>query len=149
MGTRTKVALASLVVALVAVGVLAAALISGDARAIGRTDPKRAANHRIPWHNFSETYTDGEALGVAIGSTRADAIRAANRAGLTVDPSSWGDSRAGGAGLYSRSALLQKMSRQPYLNYYDRTDTKRGMTVQFDGNRVRSVSVHYINSEAL
>jgi hypothetical protein len=150
MGTRAKVAaLTTLVLALALGGVLVSALMSGDARAIGRTDPKRAANHRLPLRNFSETYTEGKVLGVTIGSTRADAINAANRAGLSVDASSWGDNRAGGADLYSRSGLLQTMSRQPYLNYYDRNDPRRGMTTQFDGDRVTSVSVYYINFEAL
>ncbi len=137
------------VIALAAVGVAVVALGSVDARQIGRTDPKRAANYRVPWFNFSETYVDGEALGVVIGSTRAEAIRAAERASFTVGPSGWGDNRAGGADLYTRPELLEMMRSQPHLNFSDASDTRRGMIVRFRGDRVVSVSIYYINSEAL
>ena len=52
-------------------GIAAIAFTSVDARAIGRTDPKRAAHYRLPWFNFSETYTDGQALGWHNGSAAA------------------------------------------------------------------------------
>ncbi len=107
MRTRAKVVLSAAVIALAAVGVAVVALGSVDARQIGRTDPKRAANYRVPWFNFSETYVDGEALGVVIGSTRAEAIRAAERASFTVGPSGWGDNRAGGADLYTRPEIAR------------------------------------------
>jgi len=131
------------------VSIAAIAVASVDTRTIGRTDPKRAANYRLPWFNFSETYTDGEALGVRIGSTKDEAIQAAERAGLTVDPGGWDDNRAGGADLYRRSELIQLMRRQPSLSFGDMTDTKRGMTIRFSGDRVVSVNVYYINSDAL
>lgn len=149
MKLLTKVVLIGLVAAAASLGVTTLALASVDTRAIGRTDPKRAASYRLPWFNFSETYTDGAALGVTIGSSRGDAIRAADRAGFTVDPSGWGDNRAGGASLYSASALAAAMDHRPYLVFYDGSDLKRGMIVQFDGDRVAAVSVHYINSEAI
>jgi hypothetical protein len=76
------------------------AFTSVDIRMIGRTDPKRAANYRLPWFNFSETYANGRALGIEIGSSKLEAIRAADRAGFVVRPSGWGDDRAGGADLY-------------------------------------------------
>jgi hypothetical protein len=147
MTRRAKVVFASFLAVLAAAGVTAVASV--DTRTIGRTDPKRAANYRLPWFNFSETYTDDEVLGVVIGSTRDEAIQAAEQAGLTVQPSGWGDNRAGGADMYRRSALLEAMSRQPHLEYFDRADTKRGMTIRFRGDRVVSVSVYYINSEAI
>ena len=119
------------------------------AREIGRSDPKMAANYRLPWFNFSETYIDGLALGVAVGSTKSEAIDAAERAGFTVQPGGWGDNRAGGAGLYERADLVAKMLRQPTLSFYDAGDLKRGMIVDFRGDRVAAIRVHYINFEAI
>ena len=118
-----------------------------DVRGIGRNDPKRASNYRLPWRNFAETYGDGAVLGVVIGSTKTEAIQAAARAGLIVTPSGWGDSRAGGASLYDRTALLATMLRQPYLNYDDQADLRRGLTIYFRGDHVSRISVHYINTE--
>jgi hypothetical protein len=148
MGRRTNVLL-GLCGALAIVGVAAVVLMSVDARAIGRTDPKRAANYRLPWFNFAETYTDGQVLGIATGSTRSEAIDAAKHAGLIVEPSGWGDNRADGADLYETTELLTTMLRQPYLNFYDPKDTKRGLTISFRDNRVASVEVFYINFEAI
>ena len=141
--------LASLVAGLAVVGIAAVAITSVDARAIGRTDPKRAAHYRLPWFNFSETYTDGQVFGVSIGSTKEEAIEAATRAGFIVEPSGWGENRAGGAALYEEAELLATMRRQPYLNFYDPKDTQRGMTISFRANRVASVDVFYINFEAI
>jgi hypothetical protein len=131
------------------VAALALAVGSADVRKIGRTDPKRAANYRLPWFNFSETYNDGSVLGVAIGSTKTEAIQAAERAGLVVEPGGWGDNRAGGADLYEKTDLLEIMLRQPNLHYYDPNDLKRGMTVEFRNDRVAAVNVFYINFEAI
>jgi hypothetical protein len=125
------------------------ALASVDVREIGRSNPKRAANYRLPWFNFSETYRDGAVLGIVVGSTKAEAIRAAERAGLAVGPSGWGDNRAGGASLYDRPALLATMLRQQHLNFHDETDLRRGLTIYFRGARVERISAHYINSEAI
>jgi hypothetical protein len=125
------------------------ALASVDAREIGRSNPRRAANYRLPWFNFSETYVDGAVLGVVVGSTKAKAIQAAEQAGLSVDPSGWGDDRAGGASLYDRPTLLATMLKQPYLNFYDANDLRRGMTVRFRDGRVARIDVHYINTEAI
>ena len=148
MRARTKTAIAILTIfSIAAVG--AVTFAAADVREIGRSDPKRAANYRLPLFNFSETYTDGVALDVAIGSTKAEAIRAAERTGLTVQPSGWGDSRAGGADLYERSELVATMLRQPYLAFYDAADLKRGMIVDFRGDRVAAIRVYYINFEAI
>ena len=125
------------------------ALASVDVREIGRSNPKQAANYRLPWFNFSETYIDGAVLGVVVGSAKAEAIRAAERAGLTVGPSGWGDNRAGGASLYDQPALLATMLQQPQLNFHDEADLRRGMTIHFRGDRVASIDVHYINTEAI
>jgi hypothetical protein len=121
---------------------------AAGARELGRSDPKTAANYRLPWFNFSETYTDGVALGVSVGSTNVEAVKAAERAGLIVQPSGWGDNRAGGADLYQRPALVDAMVRQPYLNFSDPMG-KRGMTVDFRDGRVVAIRVHYINFEAI
>jgi hypothetical protein len=148
MRTRAKVIFGT--VALLAAALAGSmALASVDAREIGRRNPKQAANYRLPWRNFSETYVDGAALGVVVGSTRAEAIQAAERAGLTVGPSGWGDNRAGGASVYDRPTLLATMLRQPYLNFSDEADLRRGMTIHFRGDRVTSIDVHYINTEAI
>lgn len=40
------------------------------------------------------------------------------------------------------------MLRQPYLNFSDKADLRRGMTIHFCGDRVTSIDVHYINTEA-
>ena len=149
MTARIQIALAALLVGHGAIAAAAVAMSSVDAREIGRTNPKRAANYRLPWFNFSETYVDGAALGIAIGSTKGEAIQAAERAGLVVQPSGWGDDRAGGADLYDKSELLAIMLSQPYLNFYDPNDTKQGMTVEFHENRVASINVFYINFEAI
>lgn len=127
----------------------ALALAAVDAREIGRNDPKRAAHYRPPLFNFSETYRDGVVLGVAVGSTKAEAIEAAERAGFTVSPSGWGDDRAGGASLYERSELVATMLRQPYLDFNDAHDLKGGMIVDFRGDRVAAIRVYYINFEAI
>lgn len=149
MRRRAKAVLVGFLAVAAAGGIAVVAIASVDTRTIGRTDPKRAANYRLPWFNFYETYTEGEALGVRIGSSRDEAIQAAERAGLIVQPGGWGDNRAGGSDLYRRDELLQAMRLQPSLFYGDRTDTKRGMTVRFSDDRVVSVTVYYINSEAI
>jgi hypothetical protein len=149
MGTRAKVILGVAVTGLALVLAGSVALASVDVREIGRSNPKQAAKYRLPWFNFSETYVDGSVLGVTIGTTKAVAIQAAERAGLTVGPSGWGDDRAGGASLYDRPTLLATMLRQPYLNFHDEADLRRGMTIHFRGDRVSRVDVHYINTEAI
>ena len=150
MNSRTKAAVAFGVALGAGAGAVAAvANAAAEAREIGRSNPKKAANYRLPLFNFSETYTDGVVLGVAVGSTKADAIRAAERAGFTVSPSGWGDDRAGGADLYDRSELVTRMLRQPYLNFHAAYDRKGGMTIDFRGDRVVAVRVHYINFEAI
>lgn len=147
MNTRTKVILGGIGTALLVAFAGSVALASVDVREIGRTDPKRAANFRPPWFNFSENYSDGEVLGIPIGSTRGNAISVAERAGFVVETSGWGDNRAGQADLYDRATLLATMERQPHLNFHDASDLHRGMTVRFSGDRVRSISVHYTNFE--
>ena len=148
MRSRRKAAYAlSAVLFLSAVAALAFAAV--DVRQIGRSDPKKAANYRLPLFNFSETYTDGVVLGVPVGSLKADAIQAAERAGFVVSPSGWGDNRAGGADLYDRPELVATMLRQPYLNFHYADDTKGGMIVDFRDGRVAAIRVHYINFEAI
>ena len=149
MNARTKVTLGSIAAALLVVLAGSVALAAVDVREIGRSDPKRAASYRLPWFNFSETYVNGEVFGVVIGSTKGEAIEAAERAGLTVSPSGWGDNRAGGASLYDRPALLARMLRQPHLNFNDEADLHRGMIIHFRGDRVTSIEVYYINTEAI
>jgi hypothetical protein len=146
MHTRTKIILGGIAISMLAASV---AFASVDVREIGRSNPKKAANYRLPWFNFSETYVDGDVLGVVVGSTKIEAIQAAERAGLTVGPSGWGDNRAGGASLYEWQTLLATMQRQPYLNFHDEGDGRRGMTIHFWGGRVARIDVHYINTEAI
>ena len=148
MRTRAKI-VATIVTAFGLIAAVTVGIGSVNARQIGRTDPKRAANYRLPWFNLSETYADGAVLGVAVGSTKVEAIQAAERTGLVVIPGGWGDNRAGGADLYDKSDLLAMMLRQPHLNFYDPTDSKLGMTIQFRENRVASINVSYINFEAI
>lgn len=146
---RASAKTAIVFVAVIGVAALCAfTYTAAGARELGRSDPKTAANYRLPWFNFSETYTDGVALGVSVGSTNVEAIAAAERAGLIVEPSGWGDNRAGGADLYQRPALVDAMVRQPYLNFSD-PKGKRGMTIDFRDDRVVAIRVHYINSEAI
>lgn len=147
MRTRAKV-IGSITTVLVLALAGSVALASVNVREIGRSNPKKAANYRLPWRNFSETYVDGSVLGVVVGSTKSEAIQAAERGGFTVGPSGWGDNRAGGATLYERPTLLATMLRQPYLNFNDEADLRRGMIVHFRGDRVTSVDVYYINTEA-
>lgn len=148
MRRRTKAAVAlSLVLGLSAVAAVALAAV--EAREIGRSDPGKAAYYRPPWFNFSETYTDGVALGVAVGSTKAEAIRAAERRGFKVSPSGWGDNRAGGADLYGRSGLVATMLRQPHLSFDRADDLKGSMIVVCHADRVAAIRVYYINFEAI
>lgn len=149
MKTRTKLILGSISTAGAMVWAGSVVLASMDVRQIGRSNPKEAANYRPPWLNFAETYVDGEVLGVAVGSTRAEAIHAAKRANLTVEPSGWGDNRAGGASLYDEPRLLATMLRPQHLNFHDEADLRRGMTIHFRGDRVERIDVHYINTEAI
>lgn len=149
MSMRTKVIVGVIATGLAVVLAGSVALASVDAREIGRRSPKQAANYRLPWFNFSETYNDGAVLGVVVGSTRTEAIQAAEQAGLTVEPSGWGDNRAGGARLYDRPTLLATMLRQQHLNFHDAADLRRGMTIYFRADRVERMDVHYINNEAI
>lgn len=149
MRTRSKLFIGGIATALAMVLAGSVALASVDVKAIGRSNPKEAANYRLPWFNFSGNHVDGAVLGVVVGSTRAEAIQAAERAGLTVGPSGWGDNRAGGASLYDRPTLLATMLRQPHLNFHDATDLRRGMTIHFRGDRVARIDVHYINTETI
>jgi hypothetical protein len=135
--------------ALGVIGAGALAWRSIDVSEIGRTDPRRAANYRLPWGNFSEIYTDGSALGVVIGSTKRVAITTAERGGFVVQPSCWDDSRAGGASLYERSDLLATMLHQSILCFSDPQDLKKGMIIRFRNDRVVSIEVYYINSESI
>jgi hypothetical protein len=145
MRSRTKAAIALSVV----LGVVAMfALGSVDTREIGRSDPKSAANYRVPLRNFSETYTDGVALGISVGSAKAEAIAAAERGGFKVSPSGWGDSRAGASDLYEKRELLAMMLRQPYL-IFDHAKDRTAMIVEFRGDHVAAVKVYYINFEAI
>ena len=149
MRTRSKVVFGGIATALAIVLAGSVALASVDVREIGRSNLKQAANYRLPWRNFSETYVDGAVQGVFLGSTKAEAIQAAERADLTVAPSGWGDNRAGGARLYNRPTLLATMLRQPYLNFGDEVDLRRGMTIHFHSDRVARIDAHYINTEAI
>jgi hypothetical protein len=146
MRTRSKVVIGA---GLAFVFAGSVALASMNVRELGRSNPKQAANYRLPWRNFSATYVDGAALGVVVGSTKIEAIQAAERAGLTVEPSGWGDNRAGGASLYDPQTLLASMLRQPYLNFHDKGGGRRGLIVHFRGGRVARIDVHHINTEAI
>ncbi len=147
--TRAKAVIGGIATALAIMLAGSVALASVDVRQIGRSNPKQAAKYRLPWFNFSETYVDGAVLGVVVGSTKSEAIQSAELSGLTVGPSGWGDNRAGGASLYDRPTLLATMLRQPYLNFYDAADLRRGMSIHFRGNRVASIDVYYINTETI
>jgi hypothetical protein len=149
MRTKSKVAIGGIATTLAIVLAGSVALTSVDVREIGRSDPKRAAHYRLPWFNFFESYSDGAVLGVVVGSTKAEAIEAAERAGLTVAPGSWGDNRAGGASLYDRPTLLATMLEQPVLDFYDEADLRRGMNIYFRGDRVTRIDVYYINTESI
>lgn len=87
MRTRAKVIIGGIGTVLAIALAGSVALTSVDAREIGRSNPRQAANYRLPWFNFSETYVDGAVLGVVVGSTKPEAIQAAERAGLTVEAS--------------------------------------------------------------
>ena len=119
------------------------------ARDIGRTNPCAAANFQLPWFNFSETYTEGLALGVAVGSTKAEAIRSAEQSGMQVDPSGWSDNRAGGVDLYGPMELHSKMLQQPYLIFHDPENLEGSMIINFRKDRVSNVEVYCINTEAI
>ncbi|TXC68303.1 hypothetical protein FSZ31_11535 [Sphingorhabdus soli] len=149
METRAKVFLGSVTTGLVIMLAVSLVLALIDVPKIGRSDPKQAAKYRPPLFNFFETYVSGSVLGVAVGSTKADAIQAAELAGLTVEPSGWGDNRAGGASLYERPNLLATMLRQTHLNFHDEADLLGGMTIHFSDGRVERIEVHYINTELI
>jgi hypothetical protein len=143
MRTHTRVAVA--IVSVLGIGSISAVVLnSADSRELGRSDPKRAARYIL---NFSENYTDGVVLGIAVGSTKTEAIQASERAGLTVNPGCWGDNRAGGASLYDKPQLNTAMLRQPHLCFYDADDLRKGLTVDFRGNHVTAIRVYYINIE--
>jgi hypothetical protein len=136
------------VLAAAAVSVVAGpaiAYVSVDERELGRTDPRRAAFYSGLLGNFSETYTDGSAIGFTIGMSKAEALDAAVKAKLIVQPDSWGDYRAGGASLYTPEELrAQAMSSE---NFYPRFRRDR-LTADliFDQDRLRSISVRYYNN---
>lgn len=132
-----------------AIGLGVGALAFARSHEIGRTDPHRAASYRPPLFNFSETYTDGTALGIAIGSSREEAIRAAEAGGYIVVPAGWGDDRPGGAALYEKSELHRTMLRQNQLSWRDPRGVWSGMIVEFSNGRVSSVNVYYINFEMM
>lgn len=132
-----------------AVGIGIWALAYARSYELGRTDPHRAASYRPPLFNFSETYTDGTALGIAIGASREAAIRAAEAGGYIVVPAGWGDDRPGGAALYEPSDLHRTMLRQNQLSWRDPRGVWSGMIVEFRDGRVHSVNVYYINFEMM
>jgi hypothetical protein len=150
MRLRTKkLGLSLLLLGVIGAGSAFIAFRSVDVRELGRSDPRQAASHLLPWRNFAETYTDGSVLGIAVGSPKAEAIRAAERAGLEVSPSGWGDSRAGGASLYDRRALVASMLAQDHLAFSDPRDLRRELILHFHGGRLSSVEVYYVKFEAL
>lgn len=132
-----------------ATGIGAGVLAFARSYEIGRTNPHRAASYRPPLFNFSETYTDGTALGIAIGSSKEEAIRAAEAGGFVVVPAGWGDDRPGGAALYGKPELRRTMLRQDQLSWRDPRGIWSGMIVEFRDGRVRSVNVYYINFETM
>jgi len=145
-GPARTVAISLGVAALSVIGVAVMLNISVDSGEIGRTNPKRAA-YFSPWLNFSKIYTYGSVLGVDVGSTKSMAIQTIQRSGFVVEPSSWGDDRAGGADLYEPSELLATMLRQKHLSFYDPEDLKSGIILNFQGDRVASIEAYYINLE--
>jgi hypothetical protein len=132
-----------------AVGIGIGAFAFAQSHEIGRTDPHRAASYRPPLFNFSETYTDGSALGIAIGSSQDEAIRAAEAGGYLIVPAGWGDDRPGGAALYEKSELRRTMLRQSQLSWRDPRGVWSGMIIEFRDGRVHSVNVYYINFEMM
>ncbi|HEY0625025.1 hypothetical protein [Sphingomonas sp.] len=144
-----KLLLAGIVVAAAGLGAGAMAFASARSYEIGRTDPRRAAGYRPLFYNFSETYTDGTALGITIGSSKEQAIRAAEAGGFVVNPAGWGDARPGGAALYEPGELHRTMLRQDHLSFRDRRELWSGMILEFRNGRVRSVNVYYINFESV
>ena len=126
-----------------AVGLCTAFLLI-DTRTMGRTDPQRAASFRL---NFVETYLTGSVLGLQIGQSKLAAIKSAEQAGFELQPTSWGDNRAGGADLYGRSELIEKAMGQNVIPMGGRTNTKQGLTLYFKKDRLRAIEVIYINFE--
>jgi hypothetical protein len=130
--------------ALVVVVSSCTAFLLVDTRTIGRTDLRRAASFRF---NFVETYSTGSVLGVKIGQTKLAAIQSAEQAGFQLQPSAWGDNRAGGANLYERSELLEKAMKMDTIHMGGRTDTKQAIELRFNENRLIAIKLLYINFE--
>ena len=137
------------VIAAAAVSIIAGTAIAYfnvDERALGRTNPRRAAFYSPPLGNFVETYADGTALGFTVGMPKERALQLATKSGFTVEPISWGDNRAGGAELYTADELRAKAMTVDSLHMStDREDVEL-LTLNFDRDRVRSITVGYINN---
>ncbi len=131
--------------ALSGIAISAVELANINVREIGRSDPRRAAHYS--WVNFDETYTDGIVLGVAINSTKIEAIQTAEKAGFEVEPGRWGDGRAGGASLYDRPTLLAFMLRQNALSFSMSSGVSEGMEIRFTADKVVAIRVYYVNFE--
>jgi len=118
-----------------------------DTKAMGRIDPQRAASFQPLLFNFSESYSDGRVMGIGIGASKVEAIEAAEKAGYVLNPSSWGDNRAGGSDLYQRSELQRLALRQPVLSF---TKAPRGgMIISFRGESVEKIQLFHINNEII
>jgi len=120
------------------------AYVSVDERELGRTNPRGAAFYSPPLGNFVETYSDGTALGFAVGMPRERALQVAAKSGFIVEPISWGDNRAGGADLYSTEELWAQAKAVESLDLSTDREDVEILTLSFHKDRVRSITVGYI-----
>lgn len=118
-------------------------IAAGD---IGRSNPSLASLFRPIWFNFNETYVDGQAMGFAIGTGKDEVIAAVFENGYEVQPSCWGDNRAGGESLYTRNELIDAMqSRDAICIGADRTS----IILRFSEATLRSVEVTFVRNELI
>src|SRR5437764_11506030 len=86
-----------------------AALSMWLAPLIGRTRPDIAGLLRPPLFDFGQTYPSGSAAGFTVGMSKPVAGTTARRLKFAIEPSCWGDFRAGGESLYSDSQIGARM----------------------------------------
>jgi hypothetical protein len=114
-----------------------------DEKEIGRTDPKRAAFYSAPSSGFYEAYEEGPVLGFTVGMSKSAALGAIEASGFVIDTNSWGDNRAGGASLYTRSELDRQARSVSALSLESRKIPGTAVDLLFAGDRVVTILVSY------
>jgi hypothetical protein len=115
---------------------------------VGRSSPRTASLLRPPLFNFSETYKDGRVLVFEVGMSKRELHNVVfSDSRIKIDPSCWGDYRAGGAKFYSRGQIANAL-RDNSVICVDYAE-EGFLTIKTVGETVTEIQSYYIRTELL